>query len=73
VKQRWFLAYSISEWWKALKSDIRSSIYMRVATDVMILVEKISSAMERNEKRAKLLALKAHPGLCIEGQVYDVM
>jgi hypothetical protein len=73
VKQKWLLAYSIAEWWKSLKSDIRSSIYMGVATDVEIFVEKVSSAMKRNEGRAKILALRAHPGLCIKGQVYDVM
>jgi hypothetical protein len=74
VKQKWLLAYSIAEWWKALKSDIRTNIYMRVvATDVNIYVEKTSSSMERNEGKARILALKAHPGLCIKGQVYDVM
>jgi hypothetical protein len=57
-----------------LKTDIRTNIYLRVVTtDVEIFVEKVSSAMERNEGRAKIIALKAHPGLCIKGQVYDVM
>jgi len=74
VKQKWLLAYSLAEWWKALETDIRTNIYLRVvATDVKIFVEETSSTMERNEERAKILALKAHPGLCIKGQVYDVM
>ena len=74
MKQKWLLAYSISEWWKSLKSDIRTNFYLRVvATDVKIVVENVSSTMERNEGKAKILALKAHPGLCIKGQVYDVM
>lgn len=74
VKQKWLLAYSLAEWWKALKTDIRTNIYVRiVVTDVRIYVGKTSSAMERNEGKARILALKAHPGLCIKGQVYDVM
>jgi len=73
VKQKWLLAYSISEWWTTLKSDIRHDYPMRVATDIRVLVEKISSTMEKNEGRARFLALKVHPGLCIKGQVYDVM
>lgn len=74
MKQKWLLAYAISEWWKSLKSDIRTNFYLRVvATDVKIFVEKVSCTMERSEGKAKILALKAHPGLCIKGQVYDVM
>jgi hypothetical protein len=74
VKQKWLLAYSLAEWWKTLNTDIRTNIYLRVvATDVKIYVKKTSSAMERNEGNARILALKAHPGLCIKGQVYDVM
>jgi hypothetical protein len=74
VKQKWLLAYSLAEWWKALKTDIRTNLCLRVvATDLKTYIEETSSAMERNEGKARILALKAHPGLCIKGQVYDVM
>jgi hypothetical protein len=74
VKQKWLLAYSLGEWWKALKTDIRTNLCLRVvATDLKTYIEETSSAMERNEGKARILALKAHPGLCIKGQVYDVM
>lgn len=72
VKQRWLLAYAISEWWKALKSDTRSNMYMRIEADVRAFIEGVCSSKQKHEGRAKLIALKAHPGLSIKGQVYDM-
>lgn len=70
VKQKWLLAYSVYEWWKSLKNDTRSSY--AVKDDIREIIAGVCRVKKSDEERMKGVAQEAHPGLTIEGQIYDL-
>jgi hypothetical protein len=70
LKQKWLLAQSVSDWWKALKAqyDFRPD----TSDAILYRLQEICADKKELARAAMNLTTQYHPGFSIHGQVFSL-